>query len=81
MTFHENHEQARKELGLLSEDQTLKREPTAEEVEALAAKLWVEREQMYPAFVRMAWDRGTPQARERMLMMAEAILLGQDFCL
>lgn len=53
--------------------------PTVDEVEALAAKLWAEREQMYPPFVRMAWDRGTALAKGRMLEMAEAILLGQEF--
>lgn len=48
--------------------------PTDKEIEALAEKLWNEREKEFPAFTRMTWKDGSFMARNLMLMQARRCL-------
>lgn len=43
-------------------------------IEALAEKLWNEREKEFPAFVRMSWENGSTMARNVMLDTARRLL-------
>jgi hypothetical protein len=48
--------------------------PTDKDIEALAERLWNEREKQFPAFTRMAWKDGSFIARNLMLAQARRLL-------